>query len=191
MSRSNSSPKAQIPALRLKSQQKPWIPASQTQLSSNPPVLQDMSPLGPLPCQPSPTITNIPTYPLGPLPKKELQDFIPCSILFFERFCPNYGKWLPMNAPWDHIPEFQQDKELVYAIQTVNEPAERMCSILKRFKVLCFWIWTNSHVSDFELPFIWTKLIDSFRILALKSPKHRQSFLQISSMQKHDARCNL
>ena len=118
--------------------------------------------------------------------KKELQDFVTeRSILFFERFCPNYGKWLPMNAPWDHIPEFQQDKELVYAIQTVNEPAERMCSILKRFKVLCFWIWTNSHVSDFELPFIWIKLINSFRILALKSPKHRPWRPQISLPRPH------
>ena len=65
--------------------------------------------------------------------KNELQDFVTeRSILFLERFCPNYAKWLPTNAPWDHIPEFQQDKELVDAIQTVNDPAERMCSFSKR-----------------------------------------------------------
>ena len=58
------------------------------------------------------------------------------SILFLERFCPNYAEWLPTNAPWDHIPEFQQDKELVDAIQTVNDPAERMCSFSKCFKML-------------------------------------------------------
>ena len=69
--------------------------------------------------------------------KNELQDFVTeRSILFLERFCPNYGKWLTQNAPWDHIPEFQQDKELVDSIQTVNDPAERMCSFSKRFKVL-------------------------------------------------------
>ena len=69
--------------------------------------------------------------------KNELQDFVTeRSILFLERFCPNYAKWLTQNAPWDHIPEIQQDKELVDAIQTVNDPAERMCSFSKRFKVL-------------------------------------------------------
>ena len=46
--------------------------------------------------------------------KNELQDFVTeRSILFLERFCPNYAKWLTQNAPWDHIPEFHQDKELV------------------------------------------------------------------------------
>ena len=69
--------------------------------------------------------------------KNKLQDFVTeQSILFLERFCPNYAKWLPTNAPWDHIPEFQQDKELVDAIQTVNNPAERMCSFSKCFKML-------------------------------------------------------
>ena len=71
--------------------------------------------------------------------KNELQDFVTeRSILFLERFCPNYGKWLTQNAPWDHIPEFQQDKELVDSIQTVNDPAERMCSFSKRLRCYDF-----------------------------------------------------
>ena len=53
-------PQGQIPASELK------IPASQTQSSRSPPVFyRTSSPLGPLPCLPSPTIINIQSRATG------------------------------------------------------------------------------------------------------------------------------
>ena len=76
-----------------------------------------------------------------PLPKltstKKLSDYVsPRSIIFLERFTPNYEKWLTTNPPWDQISEYQEAKAIVRAIVPVNDPAERLVAVAKRYKVL-------------------------------------------------------
>ena len=87
-------------------------------------------------------VASTPLLPKGkpPLPEitsfKELPDFVTDrSILFFERFCPGYETWMEANLPWDGIPEYEMAKALVRSIVPVNDPAERLCGLAKRYKV--------------------------------------------------------
>ena len=67
---------------------------------------------------------------------KDLSDYVTeRSVLFLERFCPKYETWLRENPPWDEISEFQTAKQIVNAIVPINDPAERLCAVAKRYKV--------------------------------------------------------
>ena len=69
--------------------------------------------------------------------KHTLLDFVtPRSALLLERFAPNYDAWLTKRAPWDEEPEFQHAKEIIRAIVSTNDPAERLCAVTKRYKVI-------------------------------------------------------
>ena len=68
--------------------------------------------------------------------KKGLSDYVTeRSVLFLERFCPQYEEWLKENPPWDEIPAFQTAKTIVRGIVPINDPVERLCAFAKRYKV--------------------------------------------------------
>ena len=68
--------------------------------------------------------------------KKELADYVSeRSVLFLERFCPQYEEWLRENPPWDEIPAFQAAKAIVRGVIPINDPVERLCAFAKRYKV--------------------------------------------------------
>ena len=86
--------------------------------------------------------------------KQTLPDFVTSrSALLLERFTPNYDVWLTKRAPWDEEPEYQHAKEIIRAIVPTNDPAERLCAVSKRYKVITSLIFMRSNfVIGFMLP---------------------------------------
>ena len=69
-------------------------------------------------------------------PSKALPDFVTQrSVVFLARFCPNADKWLKQSTPWDHIKEYQTAKAIIRGVCPVNDPAERLCAIAKKYRV--------------------------------------------------------
>ena len=69
-------------------------------------------------------------------PSKALPDYVtPRSVVFLARFCPNADKWHKESPPWDHIKEYQTAKAIVRGVCPVNDPAERLCAIAKKYRV--------------------------------------------------------
>ena len=58
------------------------------------------------------------------------------SAIFPERFCPGYDVWLTQNAPWDGLKEYQDAKKVICAISPINDTAERLCAVAKKYRVI-------------------------------------------------------